>query len=143
MKLSTRRRRHLLEATVMLVIAGLAVRLLKPATVFNWAKRSPRRVRRFVSDEVGWVSWAVETAGTTWWLRSLCLPKALAAQAMLRRRGIPSRVCLGVARKGEQLTAHAWTEVGDQVVVGGDESQDFTRLSAFGDEGREPTREPA
>jgi hypothetical protein len=143
MKLSTRRRRHLIEATVMVVVAGLAVRLLKPATVFNWAKRPSRRMRRFVSDEIGWVSWAVETVGTTWWLRSLCLPKALAAQAMLRRRGIPSRVCLGVARKGDQLTAHAWTEVDDQVVVGGTESQDFTRLSAFGDEGREPTREPA
>jgi hypothetical protein len=143
MKLSTRRRRHLIEATVMLVVAGLAVRVLKPATVFEWAKRPPRCVRRFVSDEIGWVSWAVETAGTTWWMRSPCLPKALAAQAMLRRRGIPSRVCLGVARKADRLTAHAWVEVGDQVVVGGAESQDFTRLSAFGDEGREPTREPA
>jgi hypothetical protein len=142
MKLSTRRRRHLIEAAVMLAVAGLAVRLLKPATVFAWAKRPPRRVRRFVSDEIGWVSWAVEAAGATPWLRSLCLPKALAAQAMLRRRGIPSRVCLGVARKGDQLTAHAWTEAGDQVVVGGDEAQDFTRLSSFGD-GRDPTREPA
>jgi hypothetical protein len=39
-----------------------------------------------------------------------CLRQSLVLHALLARRGIPSRFCLGVARGGASLDAHAWIE---------------------------------
>jgi len=65
-------------------------------------------------------------------MNALCLPRALAVQAMLRRRGIASRVCLGVARQGETLGAHAWVEVDGHTIVGAGDAGRFTLLAKFG-----------
>jgi transglutaminase-like putative cysteine protease len=51
---------------------------------------------------------------------------------MLRRRGIASRLCLGVAREGGALAAHAWVEIGTDKIVGGPEADAFSRLAEFG-----------
>lgn len=132
MKAKTMRRVYLREAAVMLVLARLAVRFVPPARVFAWANQPPRRIHRFAVDEVGWISWAVENLGARSWMNALCLPRALAAHAMLRRRGIASRLCLGVAREAGDLAAHAWVEVGKDKIVGGNEADGFTRLAEFG-----------
>ncbi len=132
MKAKTMRRRYQCEAAVMLAAARLAVFLIPPARIFAWSSRPPRRIVRFAGDEIGWVSWAVETVGAKPWMKSLCLPRALAAQTMLRRRGIASKLCLGVARNGSAMEAHAWVEIGPNKIVGGAEAQRFTRLAEFG-----------
>jgi hypothetical protein len=132
MKVKTIRRIYLREAAVMLIVARLAVRVVPPARIFAWANRPPRRIRRFATDEASWIAWAVETVGAKPWMGALCLPRALAAHAMLRRRGIASRLCLGVARDGGKLAAHAWVEIGDDKIVGGAAAGGFTRLAAFG-----------
>jgi Transglutaminase-like superfamily len=132
MKVKTIRRGYLREAAVMLVLARLAVRFVPPAHIFAWANRPPRRIYRFAADEAGWISWAVENLGARPWMNALCLPRALAAHAMLRRRGIASRLCLGVAREGGDLAAHAWVEIGKEKIVGGSEADGFTRLAEFG-----------
>jgi hypothetical protein len=126
------RRNYMCEAALVLAAAKLAVWMIPPARVFAWASRPPRRVERFPGDEIGWVAWAVETVGAKAWMKALCLPRALAAQAMLRRRGIASKVCLGVARDGSSMEAHAWVEIGSRVIVGGAEAARFTRLAEFG-----------
>jgi hypothetical protein len=130
MKTATMRRVYLREAAVMLVLARLAVRIIPPARIFAWADRRPRRIRRFAAEEARWVCWAVEECGAR--MNVLCLPRALAAQAMLRRRGIVSRLCLGVAREGEAFAAHAWIEIGKDKVVGAAEADGFTPLAAYG-----------
>jgi transglutaminase-like putative cysteine protease len=133
MKLEARRRMYLREAAVLLLLARLAVRILPPARIFAWANRSPRRIRRFAADEMGWVNWAVETLGQRRpWMNAFCLPRALAAHAMLRRRGIASRLCLGVARKDGALAAHAWVELGKGRIAGKTEAENYTRLAEFG-----------
>ena len=49
----------------------------------------------------------------------LCLPRALAAQAMLRRRGIATSLYLGVRREGESvMEAHAWVDAAGIGVTG-------------------------
>jgi Transglutaminase-like superfamily len=132
MKVTTIRRVYLREAAVMLVLTQLAVRFVSPARLFAWANRPPRRIHRFASDEIGWIAWAIESLGARRWTHSLSLPHALAAHAMLRRRGIASRLCLGVARDGGDLATHAWIEIGKERVVGGSEADRFTRLAEFG-----------
>jgi Transglutaminase-like superfamily len=59
-----------------------------------------------------------------------CLPQALAVQRMLRRRGIPSRLHLGVTSPavGE---AHAWVTVAERPVVGGAGIERYVPLAAF------------
>jgi len=132
MKPATRRRAYLREATFMLAIARLAVRFVPAARIFAWANRPPRRISRFAVDETDWIFWAVERVGAKPWMNALCLPSALAAHAMLRRRGIASRVCLGVARNGQELAAHAWVEVGAKEGLSNAEARRFTRLAEFG-----------
>jgi hypothetical protein len=132
MKSKTMRRVYLREAAVMLVLARLAVRFVPPARVFAWAHRPPRRICRFAGDDVSWIAWAVEHLAGRSWMNALCLPCALAAHAMLRRRGIASRLCLGVARNADGLDAHAWIEVGDDKIVGATEAEKLTRLAEFG-----------
>jgi Transglutaminase-like superfamily len=132
MKLKTRRRIYLREAAIALALTKLALRLVPASRLAAWASRPPRRIARFALAEVGWITWAIETMGAKPWFGALCLPRALAAQAMLRRRGIASRLCLGVARDGEELAAHAWVELGHDIIVGGSEAPRFTRLVEFG-----------
>jgi hypothetical protein len=125
---------YLREATVMLALARLAVRFLPPARILAWARRSPNRLRRFNMGQVGWIRWSIETVAPKPWMHAACLPRALAAQAMLRRRGIASTLCLGVARENGALSAHAWLELGQVIVVGGNEAPQFSRLVEFGGE---------
>ncbi|MGA7311491.1 MAG: lasso peptide biosynthesis B2 protein [Pseudolabrys sp.] len=132
MKLKTVRRAYLREAFLTIILARLALRFVPSPRVFRWADRPPRRINRFAVDEVSWVSWAVESVGTKSWMNALCLPRALAAHAMLRRRGVASRLCLGVARDGHDLAAHAWVEVGENKIISDPEVGRFTRLAEFG-----------
>jgi hypothetical protein len=59
-----------------------------------------------------------------------CLRQALAAQRMLRRRGIGSELHLGVTGASE-AGAHAWVTVGGEPVVGGQGLERFVPLAAF------------
>jgi Transglutaminase-like superfamily len=128
----TTQRLYLREAAVMLFLARLAVRCVPPARIFAWAERPPRRVCRFATDDVRWTAWAIERVAGAARAQPACLPQALAALAMLRRRGISSRLCLGVAQAGGEALAHAWLEVGADTVVGGGDAGAFTRLAEFG-----------
>lgn len=132
MKAATLRRHYLCEAALALAAARVALRVLPPAAIFAWAGRPPRKPRRFIADEPAWIAWAIEAVAARPLMHALCLPRALAAHAMLRRRGIASQLCLGVARQNGSLAAHAWVEAGAQTIVGGGEAQAFTRLAAFG-----------
>jgi Transglutaminase-like superfamily len=116
----------------MLLLSRLALRVLSPARIFAWADRPLRHINRFAAGEVSWISWAIETASAGRWMKASCLAQALAAHAMLRRRGISNRVCLGVNRNSDRLAAHAWIEVEDDKVIGGAEAAAFTPIAAFG-----------
>lgn len=63
----------------------------------------------------------------------LCLPQALAARAMLWRRGIPSTLYFGVRLQGADRTmnAHAWVTTGTTDVVGVPAAGEFTVLARF------------
>lgn len=135
MKAKTVRRVYLREAAVTLFLARVAVRVIPAAQVFAWANRPARRIRRFAADEIDWVLWAIDAAAAKSRSETLCLPRALAAQSMLRRRGITSRVCLGVAREQGNLAAHAWVEVGKDRIVASPGAGAFTRLAEFGGSG--------
>src|SRR5262245_30874471 len=132
MKPAVIRRAYLREAFVAIVLAWIAVRFIPATRVFAWANRAPRRINRFAANEANWIAWAVEQVATKPWINALCLPRALATHAMLRRRGIASRLCLGVARQDQTLIAHAWVEIGECGAVKDRDAGRFTSLAKFG-----------
>ena len=74
---------------------------------------------------------------------AVCLPQAMTAQWMLRRRGIPSRLFFGARRRLRPESAphtdgsasgmdfHAWLTVGDDCVLGGAERDTYVALPPF------------
>jgi hypothetical protein len=59
-----------------------------------------------------------------------CLRQALALRRMLDRRGVPSRLHLGVRSVAER-EAHAWVTVGGHPVLGGQGIERYVPLAAF------------
>lgn len=83
------------------------------------------------------VSWAVQAAARHAPLRFVCLPQALTAQRMLRRRGIAATLYLGVSPDRENrdtLAAHAWLRAGDKIVTGESEAARHRPLAWFAGE---------
>jgi hypothetical protein len=57
---------------------------------------------------------------------------------MLRRRGLSSRLFLGTRRdETGALAAHAWLQLGREIILGGGGRPTFTALSSF-EEGPDP-----
>ncbi len=124
MKVATLRRTYLREAAITLILARIAVRFVPFSRIISWANKPPRHINRFAINEVPRIAWAVEKVAARPWMNALCLPKAMAAHAML-----------GVARENGLLTAHAWVEIGNNKIVGGVESARYAHLAAFGGAG--------
>jgi Transglutaminase-like superfamily len=58
-----------------------------------------------------------------------CLAQALATQVLLRRRGYLTQLRIGIARnKQGQMSAHAWLESQEQIVIGGSGSMSHYTL---------------
>jgi hypothetical protein len=76
---------------------------------------------------------AITTAARNVPWNAVCLPQAMAAQAMLARRGCGSSLRLGAGFDAEgKLVAHAWLVVGSTVVVGAAGMAGVTPLARFG-----------
>jgi hypothetical protein len=123
----------LLEAAAWLGLAQLALRVVPFRRIARWLEQRQRgdpraagavpveRVRRAVRVASRRVPWP-----------SRCLAQALAARAMLQRRGIRTTLVLGVAKGVEgDFEAHAWLRCGEHVVTGGDGIERFTVLATF------------
>jgi hypothetical protein len=80
------------------------------------------------------VSWAVQAVERRSPLDFVCLPQAMAAKWMLRRRRLQSTLYLGL-RPGEKagLAAHAWLRVGDKILTGRAEALGHQVIATFGD----------
>lgn len=67
------------------------------------------------------VAFAIPRVGRRVPWRGDCLVQALAAQRWLRRRGVATRLVIGVDKPGpSDFEAHAWLMAGDRVVTGGE-----------------------
>ena len=70
----------------------------------------------------------VDAAGGV--LRASCLPRALALSRLLRSRGVPHEVRIGI-RKRSGLEAHAWVVEGDRVLIGRAGVESYVPLTTF------------
>jgi hypothetical protein len=128
----------LMEAFVLLGIARLAVLALP----FKWLAISLGRHKNEADAQISAadlniarkVGQAVCSAAnhTPW--ESVCLPQAVAAQWMLKRRHIAGTLYLGVAKdetKPEKLAAHAWLRCGTFILTGAAGHRQFTVVATF------------
>src|SRR4029077_20765458 len=125
-----RRRALLIEAALWLLLARLAVALipfprLAPRLGTFVPPSDPQIAeQRFggsdehvlLAEEIGW---AVTRAGRHIPYRPVCLPQAMAARMMLKRRRVPSVLHFGAAKGAERpLDTHAWLEAVGVEVTG-------------------------
>ncbi len=83
---------------------------------------------------VGRVSWAVLAVSRRAELGFVCLPQAMAAKWMLRRRKLTSTLYLGLrTNEKASLSAHAWLRVGDRILTGQAEACGHQVIATFGD----------
>ena len=69
------------------------------------------------------LNWAI-TRAARFVPAASCLTQALSLQVVLGRRGLDSRLCIGVRKgKGDKFEAHAWVERGGRVLIGGEPQQ--------------------
>ncbi len=80
------------------------------------------------------IGWSVEVMSTRTPWESACLAQAIAAKLMLKRRGIKSLMYLGMKKEERgNFMAHAWLQSGNEIILGGANSETFSILSAIGD----------
>ena len=128
----------LLEAFLLLGMARLGVLFLP----FRWLAKSLGTHMKETDTQLPpadlplarMVGAAVRSAAnhTPW--GSVCLPQAVAAKWMLKRRNIPGTVYLGVIKdktKPEKLAAHAWLRCGNIILTGAKGHRQYTVVSTF------------
>lgn len=125
---------RLIEAVAALTLASV---LLKALRFDRLARRLGRHMAEGPSDPdraavrtARLVRWAVTAAADRLPWKPVCLPRAVAAHWMLRRRGLASTLYLGLdASRG--YDAHAWVRLGRVVVTGGPGEERFVVVSSF------------
>lgn len=142
-QVDNRRRALLLEAVAWLLLARLAL-------IFIPFPRLARHLGKFVTPTVARslqatsqrsddharlaeeVGWAVTRAARHVPFKAVCLPQAMAARVMLKRRGVGSVLHFGAAR-GEKkpLDAHAWLDAAGVEVTGYPVAKGFAEIACF------------
>ena len=119
-----------LKALALLGGATAMLRLLPFPLVRRLLLEREVAVRRApAADVMKRVVWSVRSA-SRFVPAATCLPQALVTQLLLKRRGHPATLRIGVAMNAQQqLVAHAWVESEGRIVIGGTDS--YRRYSAL------------
>jgi len=82
-----------------------------------------------LAEEVGW---AVTRSARYVPFRAVCLPQAMAARIMLKRRGVASVLHFGAGRgQDKPLDAHAWLDAAGVEVTGYPVAKNFAEIGCF------------
>ena len=120
----------LVEAAGAVLAASLAVRFLPfRRAILLGAKRLPARGKTYFPVKA--VCEAIDVVSDHVPVRAMCIERGIAAQWMLRRRGIDARLRYGISLGEEKLQAHVWVTVSDVAVIGGDEAEGFAIVATF------------
>ena len=146
-QVGNRRRALVLEAVLCLLAARLGLIFIPfpalarrlgtfvppndPRAMATRAGKSLEHAR--VATEVGW---AVTRSARYVPFKAVCLPQAMAARMMLKRRGVASVMHFGAAKNttlgGEKpLDAHAWLDAAGVEVTGYPVAEKFAEIACF------------
>ena len=104
----------LVETIVLASLVELALNVLPLVAIIRLQERAGRGRDRDIdtADAARLARFAAAPYRVPGW-RGSCLRESLVLATLLRRRGLPARVCFGVDRGGPAITAHAWVAVAD------------------------------
>ena len=130
-----RDRRIVVETILALALARIAIVIL-PFRRIGWLlsrplwRPEPPQPRR--AETIGRIRWAIRACARRVPWRAMCFEQGLAAQFLLRRRGIPVVLHFGAALDDRDgLAAHVWVRDGEVDVIGGEVSARFALLTSF------------
>ena len=126
----------LVEACLLAVLVELALRLVPLSTVLRLQERVGQHRGGMTIDAAARARLARFAAAPYRVLasRGACLRRSLVLGTLLRRRGVPARVCFGVDRRGAALFAHAWVAAGDLRIGDGDSAfHELLRVRTWSD----------
>ena len=93
------------------------------------ARARTRTTQAELAAEIGWV---VTRSARYVPFKAVCLPQAMAARMMLKRRGVASVMHFGAAKgKDKPLDAHAWLDAAGVEVTGYPVAQGFAEIGCF------------
>jgi hypothetical protein len=128
-------RRLVIEATLALTAASLAIPILPFRVVARLAAhplRQPEMSGVARAETVRRTRWAVVACARRLPWSAVCFQQGLAAQWMLRRRGVAAVLYYGAAIDAEAgPSSHVWVRDGDIDVVGGEVAARFAVLARF------------
>jgi hypothetical protein len=142
-QIDNRRRALLAEAVACLLAARLALIFipfprLAPRLGTFVPPTDPRALRartQAVDDQARLaedIGWAVTRAARYLPFKAVCLPQAMAARVMLKRRRVESVMHFGAARGTDKpLDAHAWLDAAGVEVTGYPVAKDFAEIACF------------
>lgn len=117
---------YLIKITGLLLAIRMGLRILP----FSVMLRLLSRVARTVPAPPGDAAYeqrtvrAIARVGSRILGTRPCLVQALATHFLLQRRGISSRIHIGVTKdEHNQLQAHAWVERGETILIGGTDAE--------------------
>jgi len=142
-RVSPRRRLLVVEAVLHLLAARLALIAIPFPRLAGWLgsfvpPNDPRVLQRRAAASPGAaalaaeIGWAVTRSARWVPFKAVCLPQAMAAQAMLRRRGVASIMHFGAGKGTDKpLDAHAWLEAEGVEVTGYPVAPHLAELACF------------
>lgn len=125
------------EAMFYLLLSRTLFALVPYRRIVRWMTRRPRGLTlpsAAESSTVDMISQRLAVLIQRFPALGACVPHAMAAVAMLRRRDVHATVHFGVLRNppsGRPLEAHVWVTVGDVVVAGESVMSAFVELTPF------------
>ncbi len=124
------------EAGILLLLANLSIKIIPFRLIYrflhvNWNARI--RVVLDSAENVELVMLSLSRAANLLPWKSQCLSRSIAAFVMLRRRGIPAIMFVGVkSLQDSSLLAHAWIHAGHDLTDENPENSTFTALVSVG-----------
>jgi hypothetical protein len=130
------RKRLLWEALFSLALARIAMACLPFRRIAAWmgapGAQTPDAASQETTRIAEEIGWAVSALGPRVPWDGRCLAQALAANFMLRRRGLEGTISFGVNKdESGELIAHAWLRFGSSYVTGGAGDKTFSILTTF------------
>lgn len=128
------RKRLFAEALLFLLLARLSLFCL-PFKIIRWFLNRPTRQPELTDEERkifrNAVRWSIlRAAGIL--PGTVCFPRGIAAQAMLRRRGIAATLYYGATTKPDNgLVSHVWVRDGQHGVIGCRRSDEYKIIAKY------------
>lgn len=123
------------EAVAALAVASLAIAILRFRTIAliaGWIAGEEVPEPEYRRSLARRVRWAVKACSNRVPWRAVCFQQGLAAQWMLRRRGVASTLYYGATPDAVTgLATHVWVRDGNTDVIGCEIADKFAVLAAF------------